>query len=257
MDLQGWDPGDQRLLRDNWKECFSGSSKESLEFRKVLYYKAGRIRGIFNLVPVKGVLFTHLSTTRSLWYRILVLIKTRSQDLSGLRFNGCRTDIIRSVLLGKWRHMRRSRVLMSSRRWDSGVGGGFWWGLVDWQSENQGVVEWRLPSNLRGVDLVIEKGNFGKLLGLNVCRWCLLGGRFGMFGETLVEPWISGLQDPPPSNLSPISIATTSQSPLASSFDAIAHQLQKSSIPAEIPSAVAPSQLIAPFQLFPSRQTLT
>ena len=62
-----------------------------------------------------------------------------------------------------------------------------------------------------------------------------------MFGETLVEPWISGLQHPPPSNLSPISVATTSQSPLASSFDAIAHQLQKSSISAEIPSAVAPS----------------
>ncbi|WZZ44684.1 hypothetical protein YC2023_040943 [Brassica napus] len=32
------------------------------------------------------------------------------------------------------------------------------------------------------------------LLGLNVCRWCLLGGRFGKFGETLVEPRISGDQ---------------------------------------------------------------
>ncbi|KAL0644224.1 hypothetical protein Bca4012_042514 [Brassica carinata] len=64
--------------------------------------------------------------------------------------------------------MRRSRVLMTSRRWDSGVGGGFWWGLVDWQSENQGVVEWRLRSNLRGVDLVIEKGNFGKLRRLGI-----------------------------------------------------------------------------------------
>ncbi|KAH0857569.1 hypothetical protein HID58_085830, partial [Brassica napus] len=105
---------------------------------------------------------------RDLCGRILVLIKTRSQDLSGLRFNGCRTDIIRSVLVGKWRHMRRSRVLMTSRRWDSGVGGGFWWGLVDWQSENQGVVEWRLRSNLRGVDLVIEKGNFGKLRRLGI-----------------------------------------------------------------------------------------
>lgn len=40
---------------------------------------------------------------------------------------------------------------------------------------------------------------------------------------------------------SPINAATTSQSPLATSFDSVAHQLQKSSVPSEIPSAVAPS----------------
>ncbi|CAN6894355.1 unnamed protein product [Brassica oleracea var. botrytis] len=46
---------------------------------------------------------------------------------------------------------------------------------------------------------------------------------------------------PPPSPVSPSSAPVAFHSPSASSFDAIAHQLQKSSIPAEIPAAAAPS----------------
>ncbi|WZZ04801.1 hypothetical protein YC2023_090722 [Brassica napus] len=40
-------------------------SNESLEFRKVSSDKARRIKGIFNIVPVKGVPFTHPPITRS------------------------------------------------------------------------------------------------------------------------------------------------------------------------------------------------
>ncbi|XP_013612734.1 PREDICTED: uncharacterized protein LOC106319061 isoform X2 [Brassica oleracea var. oleracea] len=195
MDLQGWDPGDQRLLRDNWKVLRNNQRADLHPYD--VFFGGWKPKGVFerNVFPdlrrnlwSLGKFYTtrrgesegssisfrlrefssRIFQPRDLCGRILVLIKTRSQDLSGLRFNGCRTDIIRSVLLGKWRHMRRSKVLMTSRRWDSGVGGGFWWGLVDWQSENQGVVEWRLPWNLRGVDLVIEKGNFGKLRRLGI-----------------------------------------------------------------------------------------
>ncbi|KAF3500910.1 hypothetical protein F2Q69_00041146 [Brassica cretica] len=52
---------------------------------------------------------------------------------------------------------------MISRRWDPGIGSGGRWGLADQQCEDQGVVEWGLPSNLRDSDLVIGEGNFGKL----------------------------------------------------------------------------------------------
>ncbi|XP_048633068.1 uncharacterized protein LOC125607235 [Brassica napus] len=153
MDLQGWDPGDQWLLRGNWKVLrynqkadlhpydvfFGGWKLKGVDSRTDLW-SLGKFHPIRRGESKGSSISFRLREfpSRILQSRDLALIKARSQVLSGSRFKGRRMDIIGSALQGKWRHMRRSWLFRISRRWDSGAGGTVWWGLVDWQRVYQG-----------------------------------------------------------------------------------------------------------------------
>lgn len=186
MDLQGWDPGDQWLLRGNWKVLrynqkadlhpydvfFGGWKLKGVDSRTNLW-SLGKFHPIRRGESKGSSISFRLREfpSRILQSRDLALIKARSQVLSGSRFKGRRMDIIGSALQGKWRHMRRSWLFRISRRWDSGAGGTVWWGLVDWQRVYQG--------NEKELLLFLQENKRELLL------FCFLAHRVSLFTVTL------------------------------------------------------------------------
>ncbi|CAF1742026.1 unnamed protein product [Brassica napus] len=123
MDLRGWDPGDQRVTRDNqradlhhYEGSWRGSKQTGVSTRRDRVDLGGNLRINGNIwrarslesVKASGSLRLRKSSSniiqsRDLCGTIVVLIKTKSQDLGVLFLKGCQKDTPQSFITRRWK----------------------------------------------------------------------------------------------------------------------------------------------------------
>ncbi|KAG5401198.1 hypothetical protein IGI04_015805, partial [Brassica rapa subsp. trilocularis] len=123
MDLRGWDPGDQRVTRDNqrvdlhhYEGSWRGLKQTGVSTRRDRVNFGGNLRINGNIwrarslesVKALGSLRLRKSSSniiqrRDLCSTIVVLIKTKSQDLGVLLLKGCQKDTPQSFITRRWK----------------------------------------------------------------------------------------------------------------------------------------------------------